>query len=225
MPKVKLIDHTPDPEKVVVLAARQTRSEGLVDEGELTEELIDKVMRTLIFRKHLSPLEHAYFTFLVWDISRICSHQLVRHRMASYSQQSQRVVKLTRASFITPPSILEKEEALRIYNESLNFAVNAYNELVSMGIPKEDARFVLPQAIETKLVVTMNARELLHFFGLRLCKKAQWEIRELALKMLEEVKKVAPVMFKYAGPRCWDYHYCPEGDSKCFLATIKEKPR
>lgn len=216
--EVKLIAYTPNPEELIIAAARQTRSAKGAD--QLLEEALKRGGKALIARLlelgHLSPIEHASFTFYVGGISRACSHQLVRHRLASYSQQSQRAVKVERGAFVVPPTVASKPEAAEIYGEVLSKAIEAYEKLVSLGVPMEDARYVVPQGVQTKLVVTMNARELLHFFGLRLCERAQWEIRELARRMLEEVKKVAPAIFASAGPRCLYLGRCPEGDDECY---------
>ena len=223
MIQVQLISFTPDPERVIALAARQTRSERVISAKQLSEDEIRRIIDLLMKLKHMSPFEHAVFTFSISGISRVCSHQLVRHRLASFSQQSQRAVKIKESSFIIPPSVQTNLEARKVFEELVSQSIKAYNKLIELGIPIEDARFVIPQAIETKIVVTMNARELLHFFGLRLCRKAQWEIRQLAEKMLESLIKIAPNVFKYAGPRCWDYGYCPEGDEQCFKEMIKRK--
>lgn len=136
---------------------------------------------------HLSVFEHASVSFLVEGISRACSHQLVRHRMASYSQGSQRYVKGCPVNVI-PLSIESNEKALDAFMDALFVCQNAYKVMVNeCGIPAEDARYILPNASETSLVVTMNWRELFHFFNLRTDKAAQWEIRELAFKMIEQL--------------------------------------
>ncbi|MGB9811974.1 MAG: FAD-dependent thymidylate synthase, partial [Dictyoglomus turgidum] len=136
-------------------------------------------------------------------------HQLVRHRIASYSQQSQRYVKI-KDEYVIPETIKKEEQRLNVYRDLIERAFDAYEELVKLGVPKEDARYLLPQAIESKIIVTMNARELMHFFTLRTCNSAQWEIRELAWKMLELVRNVAPTIFSDAGPPCFRGP-CPEG--------------
>ncbi len=224
MIRIKVLAYTPNPERMIALAARQTRLKKDVSMNDIDDQRTAMLIRKLLSLKHLSPFEHASFTFLISGISRVCTHQLVRHRLASYSQQSQRMVKIDKESFIIPPSIRENKKALEVFQKVVDEAVKGYDELISLGIPLEDARYVIPQASETKIVVTMNARELLHFFGLRLCKKAQWEIRKVAKLMLDEVKEIAPNIFEKAGPRCWDYGYCPEGDDECFKEMIKLKP-
>ncbi|MBQ3346253.1 MAG: FAD-dependent thymidylate synthase, partial [Synergistaceae bacterium] len=137
-------------------------------------------------------------------LSRVSSHQLVRHRVASFSQQSQRYVKMSAdpEAVIIPPTVRENPEALAVFNEAVRKSQEAYRLMVEAGIPKEDARFILPHGHSTRLVMTMNARELHHFFSLRLCRRAQWEIHELARKMLILCRQKAPVLFEKAGPSC-----------------------
>ncbi len=215
--KVALIRHTPDPERACAAAARQCYSAAGVAElqekltGEQVAKLVDQVIRS----GHHSAIEHAYFTFAVEGISRACSHQLVRHRVASFSQQSQRYVNAKDVAYVIPPKIRAKPELKAKFEEFMAVAQKAYNELVDAGIEKEDGRFVLPNATETRLVVTMNARELLHFFRLRTCNRAQWEIHLLANKMLEECRRVAPGIFRHAGPSCETEKICWEGKLAC----------
>ncbi len=177
-------------------------------------------IRRIVASGHESPLEHAKFTFAVEGVSRALTHQLVRHRMASYSQQSQRYVKEDSFDFVVPPAI-EKDRVLKQEFVSVMRAVQqSYNVLrdaikasgVSGERANEDARFVLPQAAETKIVVTMNCRELLHFFQLRCCSRAQWEIKALAERMLELCRRELPEVFSGAGAKCRRLGYCPEGE-------------
>jgi len=160
-------------------------------------------------------------------VSRAMTHQLVRHRIASYTQQSQRYVTYnTLEKYVTPASIADKAEAKELFEETLERISKTYNNLLKLGIPKEDARFILPNACKTNIIVTMNARELRHFFNLRCCVRAQWEIREAATEMLRQVKKVAPVLFENAGPSCIELGYCPEGKMKppeCNVQEIKKR--
>lgn len=208
---VKLLSYTPEPDRVVALSARLCYSK--IGISELAEKLTDEKVKELLNRLrksgHLSPFEHASFTFGIEGISRVTSHQLVRHRIASYSQQSQRYVNMSKTDFVIPPSIMKNESALELLSNLNNLAKSVYDKLIDLGIPEEDARYVLPQGITTKIIVTMNARELLHFFNLRCCLRAQWEIRMMANHMLEEVKKVAPIIFEKAGPFCFSGP-CPE---------------
>ena len=159
-------------------------------------------------------LPHTAFTFAIEGISRACSHQLVRHRMASYSQQSQRYITGNRLSerVVTPGSIGDGSEA---FNGLVDASGEAYGKLVESGVPKEDARFVLPNAAQTSLLMTMDGGSLNHFFGLRCCERAQWEIKDLADEMLLQVIAVVPGLFKVTGPYCCQLGYCPEGRFTC----------
>ncbi len=167
-------------------------------------------------------MEHASFTFVVEGISRACSHQLVRHRLASYSQQSQRYVNEKEFDYLMPPSIQEDGEMRALFEKTMKDIQQSYSyfadRLVQKGYStesaREDARFVLPNATETKIMITMNARELLHFFRQRLCNRAQWEIRAMAYAMLKLVKPIAPTIFRHSGPPCVKGK-CPEGSRTC----------
>ncbi len=203
---VILLSYTPEPDALVAAAARIcyrdiTASELLHGEEQ---KLSRKLIAELFSSGHMSTFEHVSFTFGIDGLSRVSSHQLVRHRVASFSQQSQRYVKMTDDpdAVIIPPSIQDNPEALRLYAEAVRKSQETYRELSGMGIPKEDARFILPHGHSTRLVMTMNARELHHFFSLRLCRRAQWEIHELARKMLILCREKAPVLFEKAGPGC-----------------------
>jgi thymidylate synthase (FAD) len=215
--KVSLIRYTLEPEKTVALAAKLCYSPVGVDElsDELSREQIEKLVRFVIKSGHHSTVEHISFTFAIEGVSRALTHQLVRHRIASYNQQSQRYVKLgDNFEYITPPSILNDKESKKKYDKLISDIHNLYKEFLDRGIEAEDARYILPNATETKIIVSMNGRELLHFFTLRCCNRAQWEIREMAIKMLKLVKKVAPVVFETAGPACLRGR-CPEGKFIC----------
>lgn len=152
-------------------------------------------LRARIREGHESLIEHASATFEIRGISRACSHQLVRHRIASYSQESQRYVSMDDPEWVLPPSILADEEARRIWDRFAETVRETYRALRARGIKKEDARFVLPNATATRIVVTMNFRELRHVFRLRISPEAQWEIREVAVRMLEAVYPHAPAVF------------------------------
>ncbi len=215
--KVALCRYTPEPELTVALAARLCYSPATID--ELKEKLSASDIRNLLEKimslGHQSVLEHASFTFGIDGISRVTTHQLVRHRIASFSQQSQRYVSHTkRFAAVIPPTIAERPEMLARFDAQMTALHEAYAEMVAAGVPAEDARYVLPNATETKILVTMNARELLHFFNLRCCERAQWEIRRMALEMLRLVKEVAPIIFREAGPGCLNAP-CPEGTLSC----------
>ncbi len=215
--KVKLISHTPEPERMVAMSARLCYSP--VGAEELVENMsnvqVEKLVSKIVEMEHLSTLEHVSFTFAIEGVSRVLTHQLIRHRIASYSQQSQRYVSEHDFEYIMPPAVAANEIAKAKFEELMGTIQSTYNELVELGVHKEDARYCLANAAETKIVVTMNARTLLHFFELRCCVRAQWEIRSLAELMLKEVKKVAPLLFKKAGPTCITSNYCGEGDLTC----------
>ncbi|MBU0731648.1 FAD-dependent thymidylate synthase [Patescibacteria group bacterium] len=216
--KVTLISYTKDPEQTVCAAIRQCYSnKGGTELKEKTkEEVVKRLIKQIISSGHTSTIEHANFTFAVEGVSRALTHQLVRHRIASFSQQSQRYVEEKgELDYIIPPKIRKDKKALEKYEADIKKAHDDYKALVEQGIDKEDARYLLPNAAETKIVITMNARSLLNFFEKRLCTRAQWEIRRMANKMLDEVKPVAPTIFKYAGPTCETEKICWEGDLNC----------
>ena len=158
---------------------------------------------------HTSVLEHAVFTFQVEGISRACLAQLTRHRLASFDVQSQRYVKLDDPELVIPPSILQDRELTQEVEECMMYSMETYRKLLAAGITAEDARYVTPQAVPTKLIMTMNARELIHFFSLRTCNRAQWEIREMADRMLKICRKVSTRIFGNVGPGCITGR-CPE---------------
>lgn len=221
---VRLLTHTPDPEQVAAAAARLCYSSASID--RLMERSRDDhavLLAKILDLGHFSVLEHASFTFGIEGISRACSHQLVRHRIASYSQQSQRyVTEKERFAAVTPPTIAARPELATRFATLLDDCHGVYRELIAAGIPAEDARFVLPNAAETKLVMTMNARELRHFFELRCCRRAQWEIRAMAVEMLRLCKFAAPLLFAEAGPGCVA-GACPEGAMTCGEAAMVRK--
>lgn len=217
--------HTPNPEEIVAQAAKLCYSPASVD--ELKKQIESKNQASFIEKltdmRHLSPIEHVTFTFGIEGISRACSHQIVRHRLASYSQQSQRYVgqqskKGEGFNFIIPSRVeeigkrqwfLEKMDIIQKWYDELAEALENHGEGTF-----EDARFLLPNAAETKIIITMNARELLHFFRVRCCNRAQWEIRNMATEMLRQVKQISPHIFSDAGPGCVN-DKCPEGKMTC----------
>ena len=214
---VTLLYHTPDPERAVATAARLCYAPvgGKELMEGLTQEKIEKVLGTIMRSGHFSTLEHASYTFSIEGVSRALTHQLVRHRVASFNQQSQRYVKFKEAPQVIKPATIEADpEFSQLFDETDDAVWASYDKLVQAGIPAEDARYLLPNACETKIVVTMNIRELLHFFEVRCCNRAQWEIRELAWKMLELVRPTAPFIFRQAGPGCVKGR-CPEGKMTC----------
>lgn len=214
--KVRLIKYTPQPLRMVALAARLCYSSvGIEDiDRDLSDEEAEKLVKFILKSGHLSTTEHISFNFAIEGISRAASHQLVRHRLASYNQQSQRYVRFEGGfEYITPPAIKQKGLDKK-YKDMIDASIKLYKEFLDAGVEAEDARYILPNGFETKILVTMNARELIHFFTLRCCNRSQWEIREMAKVMLKEVKKVCPVVFDDAGPNCLRGP-CPEGRFKC----------
>jgi thymidylate synthase (FAD) len=215
---VTLIGWTTYPEKLPAMAATLTHSKiKPQDLAKKSDKDLSAVLKQVMNLGHTSVIEHASFTFAISDVSRSLTHQLVRHRIASYSQQSQRYVNLTDPSYVIPPTIEKDKKMKKAYEDTMQVIWQQYNKLLEMDIPAEDARYVLPNATCTNIMVTMNARSLLNFFELRCCLHAQWEIRLLANKMLAEVKKVAPVIFKNAGPSCKTEGICPEKKKNCPL--------
>jgi thymidylate synthase (FAD) len=222
---VQLLQHTENPERVVAQAARLCYSASDIQAiGEkLTPEKTEQFIANLIAMGHHSALEHAAFTFGIEGVSRALTHQLVRHRLASFSQQSQRYVAMRDFPYVTPPSLAGRPGLQAKYETFMQAAGAVYQELLDAKVPAEDARYVLPNACETKIIVTMNARELLHFFNLRCCNRAQWEIHAMADEMLKLAKAAAPVIFKTAGPGCVS-GLCPEGKMTCGkTAEVREK--
>ncbi len=217
--RVELLSYTGDPEAVVVAAIRQCYSS--IGARELKKKTDKETQRRLLAQimasGHTSTLEHASFTFVIEGISRTAEIHLVRHRIASYSIQSGRYVKRGKTKYTIPPEIIKNKIVLKKYKNYLKKCQEFYNELLELGFKAEDARMVQPQSVQIKAVVTMNARALRHFFELRCCQRAQWEIREMANKMLLEVKKVAPIIFEKAGASCLSQKICWEGDLSCGL--------
>ncbi len=249
MAKVTLITYTAEPEKTVAAAAKLCYSAAEIStiKDGLTEEKTASFVEMLSEIGHESPIEHASFTFGIEGVSRALLAQITRHRIASYSVQSQRYVKENNLTYVTPPEIEANEEALKLFNKSMKAAEETYlklSEILSSGYYEEyvaagmdektakrnaekkaieDARFVLPNAAETKMVMTINARSLMNFFRHRCCNRAQWEIRDVAEQMLRLVKDIAPNLFKTAGPPCISGG-CPEGKMTCGKAKeVREK--
>jgi thymidylate synthase (FAD) len=229
--KVKLLRYTEDAELLCGTAALSTIRSGKPSEilRKIDSETAKEKIRKVTGYGHASVIEHASFTFTIEDVSRAMTHQLVRHRIASYTQQSQRYVTYdTVEKYVTPPNIACNPQAKKTFDDVLEDISEAYQKLLKMRIPKEDARFILPNAAKTNIIVTMNARELRHFFNLRCCARAQWEIREVAVEMLRQAKKTAPALFENCGPTCVELGYCTEGKMKpkeCDVPKIKEEFR
>lgn len=249
MAKVTLLTYTTEPERTVASAAKlcYSASDIATIKDGLTDEKTASFVEMLAEIGHESPIEHAYFTFGIEGVSRSLLAQITRHRIASFSVQSQRYVKEKDLAYVTPPEIAKDPEALKLYKDSMVQAEAAYHALadkLSAGYEKEylaagldektarrnaekkaieDARFVLPNACETKMVMTINARSLINFFHHRCCNRAQWEIRDVADQMLALVSKVAPNIFKVAGPPCL-VGGCPEGKMSCGkIKEVREK--
>lgn len=227
--EVRLVAFTPDPEIVAAAGAQTSFKDKPAHElfEKMDTEKARKTLRKVVGYGHVSVIEHANFTFAISGVSRSLTHQLVRHRVASYTQQSQRYVKVDPSKddwYVIPHTIKDKGKFRQRMREIAKF----YLEAIADGVPPEDARFYLPNAAKTNITVTMNARELLHFFAFRCCARAQWEIRELADEMLRQVKAVAPSIFENAGPNCVRQGWCPEGELKpetCILPEIKKRYR
>lgn len=264
MINVELLAHTPEPERLIARAAKLCYSKSNISDitANMSDEDVEKFIGKLADMGHMSPFEHATFTFGIEGISRACSHQLVRHRIASYSQQSQRYVDMDEVGLVKPHiydcedgeiifspmevatkqmyKILKANTLVMLMMESVeDFNVGDFIKVdveptfeetleiekrIKEAYPKEtkalekkvleNARAILPNATETKIIVTMNARSLMNFFKLRCCSRAQDEIRELANIMLDKCKEVAPMLFKNAGPECLRTK-CPEGGMTC----------
>jgi thymidylate synthase (FAD) len=220
--KVTLLSYTKDAERLSAAAARSCYSKKPASKliGEMDEERAGKAISEITGRGHHSVIEHASYTFSIEGVSRAMTHQLVRHRIASFSQQSQRYVPLKEPSFVTPPSIAADPELQREFEELMESIWSSYRKLADK-VPVEDARYVLPNGCTTNITVTMNARELWHFFELRCCNRAQWELRAVADEMLDQVKLVSPHIFSGAGPACVRGP-CPEGKLSCGRPRRKE---
>ena len=242
--KVELLEYTPNPERVIAAAAKLCYSAVGVDDimEKMTPEKTESFIEMLMTLGHESPVEHVSFTFAIEGVSRSLLAQITRHRMASFSVQSQRYVREKGFEYVLPPEIdkipaaREKfiqamEDDQRTYEELTAALMEGYlKELLEQGIPEkaarskaekhaiEDARYVLPNACATRIMMTANARSLKNFFRLRCCSRAQWEIRELAEQMYRLVYAVAPTLFGHCGPACVD-GVCTEGKMSCGKAA------
>lgn len=225
--RVELLAHTPEPLSLIYAAFRQCYHAGFAGDmwqrlvaGDIDRQKQADFISQVLESGHASPIEHVSFTFAVEGVSRALTHQLVRHRLASYSQQSQRYVDGSNFEYILPPAIARNQAARARFEAFMAEVGSAYRDLKQIleqdgrkgAKANEDARFVLPQAAESKIVLTMNCRVLLHFFEERCCSRAQWEIRHMADMMLERCRGVLPVIFRHAGAKCVRLGYCPEGE-------------
>jgi len=248
MPKVYLLAYTPNPEHTIAAAAKLCYSSSKIHDlsDNLTQEKAASFVDMLSEIGHESPIEHASFTFGIEGVSRSLLAQITRHRIASFSVKSQRYVKEGSFEFVTPPEIAAEPEALELYNQLMAEDQKVYDRITDILKEKhkkmflaegkdektanrmaekkaiEDARFVLPNSCETQMVMTMNARSLQNFFKHRCCRRAQWEIQDVANQMLSLVIEVAPSLFKNAGPSCVRGK-CSEGNMSCGKAAeVKE---
>ena len=224
---VQLLEVSQNAIALIYVACRQCYSKefsgDVFSDPTVDPKKQEEFVKSIVASGHLSPLEHVKFSFAIEGVSRALTHQLVRHRIASFSQQSQRYVKEKDFDFIIPPSIEGNPQAKNEFEKLMAAIQQSYTKLLSLmvqdnlsgEIANQDARFALPQAAETKIVVTMNCRELLHFFQARCCSRAQWEIRQLANKMLDICRQKLPAVFADAGAKCEAWGYCPEGEKFC----------
>lgn len=255
--RIELISYTKDVEKYIASAAKLCYSPSGIDEiiDSIDDRREEYYIDMLTEMGHESPIEHSSFTFAIEGVSRSLLAQITRHRIASFTVQSQRYVNMDDFSYVMPPSVANSTEAKNIFLKAMdedrqtysqlsailtrdNFAalcmekgIDAETAAAEFEIPSdkifkeikqkarkaanEDARFILPNACETKIIMTMNARSLYNFFRLRTCMRAQWEIRALAVAMLGKLKEVSPLLFKKAGPPCVCYGFCTEGKMSC----------
>jgi len=218
---VKLLAYTQNADAICAAAGKSCYSERS-SADLLGSQDPEKTLNAIVGMGHYSVIEHATFTFSVEGVSRALTHQLVRHRIASFSQQSQRYVSMDEPTYVIPETVRSDPELMAIYTSTMDQIWKAYTEL-EKKIPPEDARYVLPNGCTTNITITMNARELLHFFSLRCCNRAQWEIRDLAENMLALCKDVSPTIFKNAGPPCVKGP-CPEGKLSCGKPKKSNKP-
>lgn len=242
--KVELIAYTPDADKIVAAAAKLCYAKSDIDTlmEKLSPDKVESFLDMLSELGHESPVEHASFTFGIEGVSRALLAQITRHRIASFSVQSQRYVDKSGFDYITPPEIADIPEALEEYKAAMeedarhyesikNILVRSHKQrFLDSGLSEadaqkraekkanEDARFVLPNACDTRMIVTMNVRSLRNFFKQRCCERAQWEIRQLACEMLRLCKGVAPLLFSNAGPSCVSGK-CSEGSMSCGKAA------
>ena len=212
--KVELLSYTNNPVETIEAAASTCYD---------SEPTKGKIMNHCYKSGHHSVLEFADFTFKISGVSRALTHQLVRHRLASYAQRSQRYCKETGFEFVTPPSIAQNSEALVVYQNTMDAITEAYAKLLELNIPGEDARMVLPNACFTEICVKMNLRTFINFCNERLCSCAQWEIRKLASMMVKSVVEVAPELKHLLVPKCErnsPYCFCNETSKR----TCKRHP-
>lgn len=226
--KVNLMQYTPEADELAFFSARRCYSGKSYDDLESEVYNKDKEDMSIFLQEmvaigHHSIFEHASFTFHIEGASRITEQQLTRHRLASYSIQSSRYTSRGNFQTVIPDTVIESDEA-ESYKKGINAVNSLYDSLIEAGVSREDARYFLPQGMATNMVVTMNARQLLHFFKLRLCRRSQWEIQDLANQMYKLAYSVAPAIFENAGPSCV-IGSCDEGSMSCGEPLSKEELR
>lgn len=219
---VELIANPKDIEKLIVFAARSTYK-GHKDQSydKMPETRVKKMLEIFLSSGHGSVIEHGMFTFDIRNISRALTHQLVRHRMGSYTQESQHYIDYGKIMFVMPDKLTEEQK--HIFRESCVRAFRTYRKFINAGYPSHEARGILPNAVASRIVASFNARSLYNFFGLRCCHRNTWEIKELAWRMLVICKAAAPTLFKFAGPRCQQLGFCPEGNLCCGIYSRMPK--
>lgn len=221
--EVQLIQYSPNPELLIAAAARLCYKDvGAVDLiNNLSRDDVTNLLDTVISSGHFSVLEHVTFTFGIDGISRILSHQIVRHRVGiALSQQSQRYTKLVHASYVAPKSIESNMDLSQRFRELTETCIALYYEMQNSGIPKEDARFILPQAVTTRLVMTVNMRQLINMYSSDACFRSQWEMRQLMTCLKREIRKVSPRLASELKIKCFKLGYC---DEKIICEELKEK--
>lgn len=212
--QAELVSYTQAPELQIAIAARAC----LLDQDyssigqQLTQADIERLLTTVIVKGHHSVLEHASFTFAISGVSRVLTHQLVRHRIASFSQLSQQRADASDLAYVVPPEITKQPDLIQEYKRLMTACRDLYQALCESGVSRGSARYVLPSGFETRIVVTMNARSLFNLLSQRECAAEEWEFRQLATLMHRELAQVAPFLFKLAGPSCATSGECPEGD-------------
>ena len=212
---------------ILYAACRQCYYSGFVGDkypfSDIPMEKKAALIKDVINSGHHSIAEHCSFTFAIQNLSRGAAQQLTRHRIACYSVQSTRYNNMENVGYFESDVYQKNEEAKRIYEDSVNSAAGCYQKLISLGIPKEDARDILPLSLNSNLIMTMNCRELIHFIGVRTCKRAQKEIRDLANKILKICQEHLPEVFENIGPKCKQLGYCNEGSRSCHMMPLKEE--
>jgi len=219
---VSLIAYPKDVEKFIAFAARTTyKGHKAGSPSDIDPKWAKKMLKTVLSCGHGSVIEHGVFTFDIRNISRALTHQFVRHRIASYTQESQHYINYGKLMVVMPKKLTPAGK--RVFMYACKHAFEKYRQLIDFGLPHHEARAVLPNAVASRLVASLNARSLYNFFGLRCCERNTWEIKELAWRMLALCRTAAPTLFSIAGPRCVQLGFCPEGANTC--PVYKRVPR